>query len=323
MRLYEEESLLRIGEAVLWFLAVMSLLAHVELGPNYVLELISHFQIQYVLIGLFAAVYYFVSKRFWGMSAALLLLVSALIHVTPYLGLLQKADALVVEKQTFRLITANVLRSNTNYTALHKALRTFKPDCALLQEIDQNWVRSLTDLQSHFPYLYFYPRKDDGYGLALVCRTEPSSYFLGFLRADLSPVALAEFRLGKETFRLVGVHTHNPLFPSNWRLQREEFREIARYVKSSNVPILLAGDLNATNWSPVFQKFLRQSGLSDPRHQRGFFLSWRGWLPFDVIPIDHVLPDKKMSVNKVEAFDISGSDHRGMVVDISLEKKVE
>jgi endonuclease/exonuclease/phosphatase (EEP) superfamily protein YafD len=88
-------------------------------------------------------------------------------------------------------------------------------------------------------------------------------------------------------------------------------------VHQQNAPVLLAGDLNTTPWSPYFQTLEKESGLKNSMKGFGFQPSWAG-NAFLKIPLDHFLHSPEIVIhNRMIGPDV-GSDHLPVIIDFTI-----
>ena len=86
-------------------------------------------------------------------------------------------------------------------------------------------------------------------------------------------------------------------------------------------PMIVAGDLNLTPWSPFFREFVDRSGLRDSRRGFGVQATWPSRLGMAGIPMDHVLVSQDGSVIDRRVGPSFGSDHRPVIVDLAIESQ--
>jgi endonuclease/exonuclease/phosphatase (EEP) superfamily protein YafD len=116
------------------------------------------------------------------------------------------------------------------------------------------------------------------------------------------------------------VHPPAPRDDASRRILVEQLSELAEAAKTSDGPLVVAGDFNTTKWTPEFGR-LSTSGLADA-HQvtgRGLAATWpaNGSLP-PFLLLDHVLVSRELSVNSVMELPAGGSDHRPVIADLAL-----
>jgi endonuclease/exonuclease/phosphatase (EEP) superfamily protein YafD len=93
---------------------------------------------------------------------------------------------------------------------------------------------------------------------------------------------------------------------------------IAQKISELPGPVVVAGDFNATPFTPVFKDFVRLANVSPMRLPVPTFPAIFGWLG---IPIDHILV-RDVQVKDVEALSSIGSDHRPLKATLILPERV-
>jgi hypothetical protein len=122
---------------------------------------------------------------------------------------------------------------------------------------------------------------------------------------------------------LHGVHPRPPVPEERGRsIERDgELLLVAKAVRESDLPCIVAGDLNDAAWSRTTKLFKRISGLLDPRVGRGFYNTFHANYPFLRLPLDHVFHSNHFRLIKLERIKNScGSDHFPVFVVLSLEQ---
>lgn len=114
--------------------------------------------------------------------------------------------------------------------------------------------------------------------------------------------------------RVIAAHPCNPFCGRDrWDTEHEVLRE-AVAAAPPDLPLVVAGDLNAVNdHRPLLA--LGRAGLTSATDLAG-----AGWLPTfpataplpPLLPIDHVLVDDRLTALAIERFEVSGSDHLGL-----------
>ncbi len=134
------------------------------------------------------------------------------------------------------------------------------------------------------------------------------------------PTARLELPSGRSV-QLVCVHPHPPMPPwhgpaaPRWRM------ELAALPPPGDIPVVLAGDYNATLDHAEFRRLLRLGHLDAARQVgHGLTPTWgpepHGRPP--LLPFDHVLVDPRCAVLATSTHRLPGSDHRALYAEFRL-----
>jgi endonuclease/exonuclease/phosphatase (EEP) superfamily protein YafD len=123
-----------------------------------------------------------------------------------------------------------------------------------------------------------------------------------------------------EPVTVVGVHLHWPIGADNVRLRNAELQALADLARDTPGPLLIGGDFNITQWSPVFDAAFAAAPLQDCARGQGLVTSWPSFFPPAAIRIDHCLASMHWQVLQVRAGPALGSDHRPMLNDLVLTR---
>jgi endonuclease/exonuclease/phosphatase (EEP) superfamily protein YafD len=98
---------------------------------------------------------------------------------------------------------------------------------------------------------------------------------------------------------------------------------IEQVVSDQPEPLIVVGDLNATQYSRVYQRLTggRLRGAHEDRG-RGYATTWpagRYWAPS--IRIDHALLSPGIECLNIDETTIPGSDHRGLILEVRIRPK--
>ena len=220
------------------------------------------------------------------------------------------------------LLIFNVLMENENYADALRMIESCDSDIVLLAEPDENWAQNLAPLEEKYKHTVFCPL-DNRYGMMLFSRLPLHDTELRFLIQDDIPSIHTQVRLpdGRD-IALHGVHPRPPMPGENTRsTERDgELLLVGKAIRESNLPCIVAGDLNDVAWSRTTQLFKRVSGLLDPRIGRGFYNTFHAHYPFLRVPLDHVFHSPHFRLSRLERInDACGSDHFPVFIKLSLE----
>lgn len=285
-------------------------------------DLLSHFQIQYLLASLLLLGMTLILGR-W-ISAVMMLAVLGLStwNVSP-LFLPKTACATSATAGTpdrLKVLSLNVLTANSNYEAVRKQLLEANADIIFLMEINAKWRDELATVIQAYPFQLVEPREDN-FGVALLTRLTVAESSTTYLGNSPVPSVLAKMTWNDVNFAFFGIHTLPPISARQTIIRDKMFQELADEIsskQSNDQPYLILGDMNSTIWSSTFQKLVETAALENSARGRGWKPTWSGAGPAGAIPIDHALfSGHTFCAIKHETLSDVGSDHRAIAVELS------
>jgi endonuclease/exonuclease/phosphatase family metal-dependent hydrolase len=217
-----------------------------------------------------------------------------------------------------------------------QAIREQSPDIVALQEVDVHWsershfadeaaeLGRMLGMQSRFAYIYRMPaagakQPPREYGVALLSRFPITSWRndkltrLSTQEADATPTPMPGMLDATLDVRVFTTHLDYRADP---RVRTTQVAEMMRLVTKSSVPMIVAGDLNATPDAAELQPLLH--ALHDcwvmVNTEPGF--TYPSEAP--VKRIDYVLVSPQFAVRSAKVADTRASDHRPVVVELVL-----
>ena len=280
----------------------------------WIFDLISHFRVQYI-VGLVVRfpVYGLGKRQRFAIATAIFLTVNLVLvlpfYIDPGIG--------QAEGDVYRILFANVNKSNRRHRAVRELIAEADADFVLLLEVNQKWLDDLNLEELNYPYSIVFPQ-DNYFGLALYSRLP--LYDTEILELG-KPSILARFELPKGQLTLLGVHTIAPRNAKFAQHRDMQMQAMADFISAQDGALLLVGDINMTSWSPSFWIFTRQSGLRDSSLGFGIQPTW----PTDnwalQVPIDHALVSPQIIVHHREVGPHIGSDHYPLIMEFSFSDK--
>jgi endonuclease/exonuclease/phosphatase (EEP) superfamily protein YafD len=325
MALSKQRSFLSGSLAIVALLgmSVVALLSLVGNGGSlhWRLDLTAHFKLQYLVVslGAFVCVWFWRTCRWrlWLIGLSVFCILLNGVEVVPWY--LPPSSGTSLSAITLRVFHSNVLVRNRNYASVMALVREVKPDLAVFQEVNADWLEALEALRDVLPYSYA-ERRSAGFGNVIYSALplqQPSVEFLGQLEyASLA----AQVSKGGKTLSLLTTHPPPPIRQELFQWRNQLLAAIVPYVRSQTAPVVVIGDLNITMWSPYYKRLEAASGWRNSRAGFGILPSWspRSWLPWLAIPIDHCLVSPELVVRKTQIGRKVGSDHRPLIVDLAM-----
>lgn len=282
-------------------------------ADHFALQLFSHFRLQYFVVSLLL-ILVFVPLRSYVYGGALLLvcLVNASLVLPWYF------DAENSETGTnLTLLLANVLSSNAEYERLFDLAEAENTDIVVLLEVSPDWLIELAALRSGYPYSYAEAR-DGNFGIALFSRLPINSVHHVDSPPFGYPTINASLTFGEESLHLVATHPMIPVSKRFYEARNEQLESLPGLLQKPAGATILIGDLNTGMWEPNYRALVKATGLKNVRQGFGILPTWPTFMPFAMIPIDHVLVSEEIGVKSVRTGRRIGSDHLPLIVTLDL-----
>jgi endonuclease/exonuclease/phosphatase (EEP) superfamily protein YafD len=223
-----------------------------------------------------------------------------------------------------RVLSANLKNGQADPQAFVELVQAWQADVVVVQELAPTQADALARVLPHG-------------------RLEPSSDYLGMGILLRRPAALDRVALVHRDARtarldpsvwpeldrvleIVNVHIQSPIsriLPVRLLRRHRQIRGLCEYLDTSAGPRVVLGDFNATPAWPVYwQVAQRLEDLARVQAHTRATRPARTWSPriggVPLLRIDHCF-GQGVAVDEFEVVEIRGSDHRGLVVDLSLE----
>jgi endonuclease/exonuclease/phosphatase (EEP) superfamily protein YafD len=277
-------------------------------------EITSHFKVQY-LAASFACLLFLISLKAWRWTgvAVLCLLLNA-IAILPWVVISPKPER---PTHNLRLLLTNVNAANTNYQALLHLVDTEKPDLLIVQEASEGWINALESIRTTHPHSHFVANRDNA-GIALFSRF-PVEQFDTISIDDIDfPSLVVRINIAEVKIALISLHPPPPGTDEYLWERNQQFVKVAELVKRLPRPVIVAGDLNSSIWSPYYSEFVKQSGLVSARKGFGILPTWPTHNRFIMIPIDHCLVTDDIKISNCRTGTEVSSDHLPLITDMTF-----
>ncbi|WP_348251704.1 endonuclease/exonuclease/phosphatase family protein [Leptolyngbya sp. FACHB-1515] len=291
-------------------------------GWPMLLELASHFQLQYfgfslVLLGLLL-----LTRQRWLILISLLCISLLAQQILPwYLPHLPTANTALL-----RVLASNLNVNNFDYSRLLNLVQQEQPDVVVLMEVNDTWGKPLAPLHRQYPY-WFGLSEEASAGIAILSRSPLENSQIVRFRRDSTPSIMTQLTIDQHPVSLVAVHPLVPVRPALFHRRNRQFAGMSEQIDRSN-SLIVVGDFNATMWSPYLQMLTAKLGLHNSRKGFGILPTWTtpspvspfpAWLaPLLAIPIDHCLISQNLRTIDMHTGAPVGSDHLPIVVDLAI-----
>lgn len=283
---------------------------------GFVLELLTHFRVQYSAALALAALA-LLALRAPRRAAVLTLAFTANAAVVAPLYLAAPREP-ASSDTPLRAMLLNLQASNTRYADVLSAVRANDPDVLVLLEVTPTWGRELRPLDAQLPHALIEPRRD-AFGIAVMSKLPvigAEVVRLG-MRDDV-PSIVARYAIGERTLAVVATHPPPPLTSRSSAVRDAQLRAVAELVRALDDAVIVLGDLNVSPWSHAFADLIRRSGLEHASRGRGVHATWPTGSLLLRIPIDHCMHSRDIAVRALRVGDAVGSDHYPLIVDLAL-----
>lgn len=257
-------------------------------------DLAAHWQILYAVVWLALCALAALAQPRWLVCAPLALL-----------PLLSASDALpaapAMEKPALTVAAANILASNQDPARLIAWLKAAPADVVVLTELTHAHAAAIErELGALYPHRAF-ESEDSPIGIGVMARRPLADIALK-RSADGIPSLSVRIDVDGRAVRVVAAHPMPPMAPY-WHEERDRLL-IALTGDTGELPLIVAGDLNATPWSTA----LSVADAHGLRRATGLRPTWGN--RYFGIPIDHVLGSAHWRRGDTERGPDIGSDHR-------------
>ena len=288
---------------------------------NLYLEFASGYKLQFLLLSLCSLFYFGLTRKRLGIIISLFCVLLNLWEILPwYWG---KQDVTNIEAyQPFKVVSYNVLWSNKKYDEAIALINREQPDIAIFQEAQAPWAKALTKLKAHYPYHV---------GATKLEIEVYSKFPLNNTKIDLygtyRGLVITDLQLGDNKIKFIATHAYPQLYygREGWQIRNEHLEVgIGEYVGNLRQSVVVAGDLNASMWSPYYHSLIDRSGLHDARQGFGILPSQSVIAPRYKIfssPIDHCLVTPDIKVKNFKLGSDIGSDHLPIIIDLFVPLK--
>lgn len=280
----------------------------------WVFDLFSHFRLQYVVA---AAVLGSAALSLGAYRVTVVLALVALVHGWAIRDLWLADARSVPGGEPLRVVSANVLASNPTPEKVLDVVRASGADIVVLVDArDDRWRGVLAAMGELYPH-----RAPEGWrdgAPVLLFSRAPIVTARVERPAGRRPYLVAEVSAGGGVVTVAGVHPPSPTDPADSRRRNRQLDHIVTTVEDTTRPLIVAGDLNTSPWSPHFRDLLTATGLRNAAAGQGWIPTWPTWFWPALIPIDHVLVRGPLGVEDLERGPDVGSDHYPLIADLRL-----
>ena len=283
-------------------------------------ELFSHFFIQYWVGSLLAViVLLWAGDKIWAVASAALLCVLSF-ALAPYYLHVGNVEA-SPENTNLRLFQFNAAQNPArvfDWLEQHAG----QVDVVILLEASPAFQSGIDRVKTQFPYALT-QLQDGPFGIALLSKYPLADAEVLDPVGEVFPALAAKITVPgwAAPLQVYAAHPPPPVGGELAELRNQYLKKLAAMVAArGSTPTIVAGDLNATPWSPWFRDFMHMSKLRDSQHGFGLLATWPAALAqystFLGIPIDICLHSDKLQVAMRTLGPELDSDHLPVITEL-------
>lgn len=313
-------------------LYIFSLLG--ELGSFWwVFDLFSHWRSLYVIAGSLLIVWALFAKQLkWAFAAGVvtlchIIVVAAYVQILPFTMPVRAAELTSNSEENLRVTEEGKRELTVAFTNTYwrspdmdqviAGIKEMNPDVIFLEEIQPEQFAVVTAALPEYTFALHAP-VEYAFDMGVLSKVPVTEQQIHFFMADVPLIEIVVMQNGKE-LHLMGVHPHSPVSYEFTEDRNKYLKTLFEYVGASSDSIVMGGDYNISQFSPVYRELMRDTRMIDTQHQFKLTNTWPTKLPtWAAIPIDQVFvtPDVKVIDRYRGAF--TGSDHWPIVVKVAL-----
>lgn len=269
-----------------------------------------------------------VVARRWGLSLVVAAATSVLLG--PLLGVRVSRPAGADERADLRLLTCNVHRHQANADQLRAAIASSRPDVVVLQD----WSSSIDHDEPLFSSQSWHVRRDGQLLIASrfpIVRVMPITFAAAIdgPADERAAAACYDLQTPAGTVRVISVHLSSPhsgllawlddhgaSLADNAERRWQESAALYRVVEGSTDPVVLAGDFNTTDDSPIFRE--DWADFHDAFTDCGQGIGYTYLNRHTQLRIDHVMIGPGGQTVRCWVGPDVGSPHRPLIADLRI-----
>jgi len=288
-------------------------LAGFAAGLDWTCELLCHFRPQYAVLSAALLLFALIATDLRRMAiAGLLLVINAGLILPLYLGRPEP-----VSGHTFKLLLSNINFSNRHPEKLVELVKSTDPDLILVTELAETAAEAMEPLANAYPFQLL--KADDGArSLGIYSRRPLTDARLETIGRVGWVSGIATVNVDGRLITTMVCHPRAPGGREQLATRNEQLAAMGQWAASQTGPLVIAGDLNTTSWSPAWKTLLAPAGLVDSRQGYGPQCTWPSFSKVFYIPLDHVVV-RDVQVAERRVCEDVGSDHRPVLVSLVVE----
>ncbi|MGK0390905.1 MAG: endonuclease/exonuclease/phosphatase (EEP) superfamily protein YafD [Maribacter sp.] len=256
------------------------------------------------------------TARYWNKNKWLVILNTILVlfiflSIRPYL----KSNYALKIYKPIKIISANILSSNSNYNDVVNFIHEENPDVIFFMELTPAWTEGLKTLQNKYPYYHAVPRTDN-FGIGIFSKYELKDLKVKEYESSRLPSYDVNIVTTEKTYHFIGVHPVPPIGHDYFTLRNQQLEEINTWAKAYPENLIIVGDMNCSAYSANFSRLTDGTTLKDTRKGFGLLGTWSAKSKLFSFAIDHCLVSENIAVIDRRNGDSNGSDHYPIIIKV-------
>ncbi len=298
--------------------AIGSVVVSLVASTNWLSDLLTNFYAHIVVLSVPTVVYLFVRRRYWPAGLLTAAATFAAIPVVPFI--VGSHPGVVDDGPAVRIVSTNVLYDNPNVAQVIAEIRELDADVVAVHEVTPEWADELSALDDAFGYQLCAPQQGT-YGQCVFSTVEMTGDMIEF-GAPGFPTFVGTAEFGDAELTVSSIHGAFPSLgtTAGTDIRNAQFADLGELLAGSDSCAVVVGDFNTVPTNPVLRDLNSTASLSFASLGTGYGNSWSSRLPgwLAGLRIDHALVSDEVEVLSHEFVDITGSDHKAVVVDLRL-----
>lgn len=302
------------------FVAAVGLLMGFFGDRGYLLDQCSHFKLQFLPVLLWSTVLCLGRARKLLPAFAVLTLLCTAALVQRYVP--SPIPPASGRSTSLKIMTANMQSINSNKPEKTIALiESAQPDIISLQELGDFQAAAFEEKLKNYPHRHLlgsHGLSCEGVGIMSrfpILRSEVCQFGLNF------PALATDVQTPGGVVTVIVAHPWPPSNEVMWRGQHVWVEGAIGIVKKTKNPVILAGDLNSTQWGTVFRDLMEGTGLIDTSQGYGIQPTWPAMFHYG-IALDHVLVSSQFRTRSHILGPDIGSDHLPVIVELEHSQQL-
>lgn len=275
---------------------------------NYLLDVTNHFRPFLILISVIVSLLRVKAMKLSRTVLILLLIAVLNFHMFSFPQSTKKGLS-----KEIKVMQINLLMSNQNYESVRNLITQENPDIISLQEYTPDWDRELHSTLNG----YTLEKKiiDSPFGICVASKYAVTHSTVSYLKNRSTPYIELTLNIEGEAIKFLSIHPTPPFTPELFESRNRFFHEVVNHYRKEK-SLIIAGDLNCTQWSPYYQKIENRLVLKNCHSPLSN--TWPDFLPMPIFQLDHILVSEELNVTNSRVLKAIGSDHYPLTATIAI-----